>query len=169
MADTGLKKCPECAEQVRAEARRCRFCGYRFDLGQAPQSPGRFALAFNLFRRRPTGDTPYDLVSEWGVELAPNESVRFWLFGHVSSRHGYLVVTDHRLLFFESRSLGQYAAVCERPLADVLAADLSSSTLRITGADYELAVRGVVASAAAPARDYLNAHALLAHEPGRGD
>jgi Uncharacterised protein family UPF0547 len=28
-ADT--KQCPDCAEPVKAEARVCRFCGYRFD------------------------------------------------------------------------------------------------------------------------------------------
>jgi hypothetical protein len=25
-----VKACPDCAEQVRAAARKCRFCGYRF-------------------------------------------------------------------------------------------------------------------------------------------
>jgi len=25
------KTCPDCAEDVRVEARKCRFCGYRFD------------------------------------------------------------------------------------------------------------------------------------------
>lgn len=26
----GMKQCPECAELVKGEARKCRFCGYEF-------------------------------------------------------------------------------------------------------------------------------------------
>src|SRR5215211_5498917 len=35
----GTKICPECAEEVKAAAHVCRFCGYRFDPSQPPQAP----------------------------------------------------------------------------------------------------------------------------------
>jgi hypothetical protein len=31
-----LKKCPECAELVKAEAKKCRFCGYEFEYVAPP-------------------------------------------------------------------------------------------------------------------------------------
>lgn len=34
-ADQDAKVCPECAETVKRAARKCRFCGYRFDQGPA--------------------------------------------------------------------------------------------------------------------------------------
>lgn len=33
----GMKQCPECAELVRGEARKCRFCGYEFGSFVSPE------------------------------------------------------------------------------------------------------------------------------------
>jgi hypothetical protein len=37
-ASPGLKACPDCAEEVRAAARKCRFCGYLFSEVSAESS-----------------------------------------------------------------------------------------------------------------------------------
>ena len=35
-ASPDIKKCPDCAELVQADAKICRFCGFRFD--QSPET-----------------------------------------------------------------------------------------------------------------------------------
>lgn len=52
-----MKKCPACAEMVRAEAKKCRHCGERLDGGAAEQE-GLYALADDV-DRRPTDLIPY--------------------------------------------------------------------------------------------------------------
>lgn len=36
--DTDTKKCPDCAEEIRAAARKCRFCGFVFSDAEEVQS-----------------------------------------------------------------------------------------------------------------------------------
>jgi hypothetical protein len=50
-----MKKCPDCAEDVRAEARKCRFCGFAFLESPAPK-PGYAAPPERL--PNPGADVP---------------------------------------------------------------------------------------------------------------
>ena len=38
-----MKRCPDCTETVRSEARKCQFCGLRFDAPPASSLPGWLA------------------------------------------------------------------------------------------------------------------------------
>jgi hypothetical protein len=168
MTDARTKRCPECAEDVRQEALKCRFCGYRFDLRKPASPVARFSSALGLFKKS-TAETPYDLLSEWGVELDLDEPVRFWVFGRVSTRHGYLVVTDRRFLIFESTPRRSYRKLHEHPLDAVTAVELlPTGDLQIRGVDHDVTVRGVNAASAKAVSDHILAHQLVrrAQMPG---
>jgi Uncharacterised protein family UPF0547 len=90
-----MKACPDCAEMVLEAARKCRYCGYRFD-GQPASQEGLFA---HLLRRSPPHLTMTETLEQLGVELDPGERpVGLWL-GQVRSVDGYVVLTDARLFF----------------------------------------------------------------------
>jgi hypothetical protein len=161
VTDLATKKCPECAEDVRAEALKCRFCGYRFDLGRTPPPASRFSMALNMFSGRRSAETPYDLLSGWGVELDLDEPVRHWIFGRVTSRHGYLVVTDRRFMIFEGAPGRRYRKLHEHPLGAIIDVELGpSGDLRIVGTEFDVTVRGVDAQSAAAVRDHVTAFDL---------
>jgi hypothetical protein len=158
MSETEMKKCPDCAEEVLGEARKCRYCGYRFDLRISGEDSNWMTGIFDVFRRPRTGASPLELLAEWGVELAPGEPVSVWAAGHVSSAQGYLVVTDRRLLFFELSDRQTYRKVLEESLYTLADVELLSGwghRLHVRGPGYDVVVRGLAHDAAQQARDHI--------------
>jgi len=88
---------------VLAAARKCRFCGYRFE-PPAPQRPQRSSGGglLDLIRTptSPIEDVPA-LVEEWGIDLWPDEVLRDdgLCFAEIEGEIGYVLVTSSRFRF----------------------------------------------------------------------
>ncbi len=93
--EDGWKRCPDCAELVRDQARRCRFCGWRFD----EQRRERTGL-LDIFRTPTRDPSLRQTVEEWGACLESGEEAVFLLCARAMSADGYLLVTDLQVCFF---------------------------------------------------------------------
>jgi len=93
----GYKRCPDCAEDVREQAQRCRFCGHSFD----PALRQRAVLDF-LIRPKPTMSAD-QLLASWGAELDPDEALERISFCRLERSDGFLVLTDRRVLFYTAK------------------------------------------------------------------
>lgn len=128
--DRPTKTCPDCAEEVLEGARKCRFCGYRFDgadpeAGRAPypgDEPG--LLGGLLMRRKPVTTTAQQIIAAAGVGLATGERVCFFRFGRVNGLDGIVVVTDTRLFLLEVAGR-RHRPRFENELVHVLGAEVS--------------------------------------------
>jgi hypothetical protein len=135
----GLKKCPDCAEMVRSEARVCRFCGYRFDGARGAGGAG--ALADLLRRPRVTLRLP-ELLASWGAELREGESVSYFGYCKLDSSYGFLLLTDERVAFFAGRGSD---IVIDWPRVEVREVERSGGwgrrRLRLRGAERSVTLR----------------------------
>jgi len=97
MREPGFKRCPDCAEDVREQARRCRFCGYSFE----PASQPGTVLDF-LVRPKPAA-TAEQLLASWGAEFDEGETLERMVYCRLDDADGFLVVTGRRVLFFTAK------------------------------------------------------------------
>lgn len=118
LVSRATKVCPDCAETVLAQARRCRFCGYRFDAGRSEQRSLLEQLSGGLIRReRPAGLG--EVLADWGFEIREGEQVRFFRPAAAERRRGYLLVTDRRLVFFAVAGRNRHEQLLQRELAEL--------------------------------------------------
>lgn len=126
--DPRYKQCPDCAEQVLAAARKCRYCGYRFDTGRAERGP---LLGGLLPGRSQDRDVSLpELLADWSFEQAEGEQVVRFTFATVDRRAGYLLLTTERLVFFEHVSRGRQEIALEYPLDLLLEVSLHGGIAR---------------------------------------
>jgi hypothetical protein len=100
--DRPMKLCPDCAESVLAAARKCRFCGYRFDEADAVARDHSAGGLLGLLRRSTPRLTMAGALNQMGAGLRDGEQpVGMWL-GRVDGVDGYVAITDVRLFFVGS-------------------------------------------------------------------
>ena len=109
------KQCPDCAEQVLAAARKCRYCGYRFD---SRRRRGGSALADLLGGlHKDTSDVTFEeVLADWGTSLGEGEVVEWFRLSEVDEHLGYLLVTSERLVFYTQTSRTTHERAFEYPL-----------------------------------------------------
>jgi len=134
------KQCPDCAEMVRAEARVCSFCGYRFDGARRDDRRGGSSSATgalaDLLRRPKAARSLTEILENWGLELDLEETVAHFGYCTLDRAHGFLLITTARLAFFAGRSGDR---LLDWPLSEIRAVERESGwtggRLLVTGAD----------------------------------
>jgi hypothetical protein len=141
------KQCPDCAEMVRAEARVCRFCGYRFDGRPRDERRGggsssATGVLAELLRRPRTERSLPEILENWGLELDLEETVAHFGYCKLDRAHGFLLITTARLAFFAGRSGDR---LLDWPLSEIRAVERATGwnggRLLVTGADRSVLLR----------------------------
>lgn len=110
------KQCPDCAEQVLAAARKCRYCGHRFDGRRRSRGESLLGELLGGLRKDTTHATFEEVLADWGTSLGEGEVVKWFRLADVDQRPGYLLVTSQRLAFFNETSRTTHERAFEYPL-----------------------------------------------------
>jgi hypothetical protein len=126
--ERAMKACPDCAEMILEAARKCRYCGYRYDV--QPAQEGLFA---HLFRRPAQHLTMTETLQQLGVELHPGERPAGLWLAQVRGVDGYVVLTDERLCFVMGlRHRNETRAPWQRPLTELAGAEIAAHRRKAT-------------------------------------
>jgi Uncharacterised protein family UPF0547 len=95
------KVCPDCAETILAAARKCRYCGYRFD---QPRPGAALSLLerLGIWRRQRRAGLD-EVLADWDISFAGGETIASFRYASVDGERGYVLVTDRRLVFVADR------------------------------------------------------------------
>lgn len=115
-APPAYKQCPDCAEQVLSAARKCRYCGYRFDGRRRSTGASLLGDLLGSLRKDTTNATFEEVLADWGTSLGEGEKVEWFRLTEVDQHPGYLLVTSDRLVFFSQTSLTTHERAFEYPL-----------------------------------------------------
>jgi Uncharacterised protein family UPF0547 len=110
------KQCPDCAEQVLAAARKCRYCGYRFDGRRRLGGASALSELLGGLRKDTTDTTLEQILADWGTSLGEGEVVEWFRLADVDDDIGYLLVTWRRVVFFRQTSRTGHERAFEYPL-----------------------------------------------------
>jgi Uncharacterised protein family UPF0547 len=149
------KQCPDCAEHVLLAARKCRFCGYRFDSGRREAKPG--TVLSQLIRRTPVPSLP-DLLSDWGVSLRKSEEPGPFLLVELDGEPRFMLATSERLVFAPLASSEEPEDVLEYRLAAVSVAERSRRRLTLRGPGFRHVIGGLHAAEMQRLTDHLRQH-----------
>jgi hypothetical protein len=157
------KQCPDCAERVLAAARKCRYCGYRFDTERRKGGSVLASMIPGVIR--PSRETTMpEILADWGVKLGESENVEFFLLAAVDEQNGYLLVTSQRLIFFAQTSRREHEKRIEYPLASISGVHLTGSRVRprleLRGPDTRHVVQGIVPADTRRLDIYLAEHSV---------
>jgi hypothetical protein len=157
------KQCPDCAERVLAAARKCRYCGYRFDAHRRDRG-GVLADLIPALIRPNRKATMEEILADWQVKLGEHERVGFFSLAVMDERPGYLLVTSERLIFFAQTSRRNHAPWVEYPLAAVSRFHASGGRLRprleLRGRDARHIVTGIGTAGTRRLEAYLAEHSV---------